>query len=139
MLEVDKTNGRFSILIVDDSKSIVKAIQEEAEFEGFDTMSAFDGEEALEVLNHSEFDLVICDIKMPNLDGFQLYKKAKKIKKRPPQFVFFSAYSELTNRELKNEGAICLIKKPEFEELFDIIINLFKERKAIDSDWSDPL
>ena len=60
------------ILIVDDEKSIRDALIEILEFEGHQVGQAGDGEAGLSYLKKNQVDLVLCDIKMPKMDGIQL-------------------------------------------------------------------
>ena len=71
------------ILIVDDEKNIRNVISEYAKFDGFETVEAEDGMEAVEICRKEDFDLIIMDIMMPKLDGFSACKEIKKIKDIP--------------------------------------------------------
>lgn len=62
----------FNILIVEDDKNIRKLMQTVLKQNGYNTLSASDGVEALEVFEKEHIDLMICDIMMPNMDGFEL-------------------------------------------------------------------
>lgn len=65
-------NGHQSILVVDDDQSILKMLKRVFELEGFDVMVAPSAEPALALLEKHTPDLVILDIMMPGLDGFQV-------------------------------------------------------------------
>ena len=72
------------ILIVDDTKSVRAVIGTTLKMAGFETLSAGDGVEALDIINSDEsqqIDLVITDVNMPNMDGPTLIKKIKEIKR----------------------------------------------------------
>ena len=71
------------ILIVDDERNIVNVLREYAEFNGFAVDCAYDGLEALNKLEKCNYDCVLLDIMMPNLDGFQTVKALKEIKNTP--------------------------------------------------------
>ena len=60
------------ILVVDDEKLIVKGIRFSLEQEGMEVDCAYDGEEALEYAKACEYDLVLLDVMLPKLDGFQV-------------------------------------------------------------------
>ncbi len=60
------------ILLVDDEKSIALVLKGVIRDLGYDVVIAYSGEEALETLKNSAFDLMITDIKMPGMDGFDL-------------------------------------------------------------------
>ncbi len=71
------------ILIVDDEKNIRNVISEYAKFDGFETVEAEDGMEAVEICRNENFDLIIMDIMMPKLDGYSAVKEIRKTKHTP--------------------------------------------------------
>lgn len=71
------------ILVVDDETAIRMAIKEFAEFHGYEVSQAADGYEAVELCRKKEFDLIILDIMMPGMDGYQAYEKIRKMKEIP--------------------------------------------------------
>ncbi|RYF89453.1 MAG: response regulator, partial [Chitinophagaceae bacterium] len=66
-----------NILIIDDEKAIRKTLTEILSFEGYKIDEASDGEEGLKKFSEKQYDLVLCDIKMPKLDGIEFLDKAK--------------------------------------------------------------
>ncbi len=71
------------ILIVDDEKMIRNVVKEYAEFEGYETMEAGDGMEAVEICRKEDFDIIVMDIMMPRLDGYSACKEIHKTKQIP--------------------------------------------------------
>lgn len=71
------------ILVVDDEDKIRLIIRKYAEFEGYTICEAADGMEAIEICKKEDFDLIILDVMMPELDGFSACKEIKKIKDIP--------------------------------------------------------
>ena len=67
----------YNILIVDDEEMIRKLIRKYAEFDGFSVTEAVDGMDAVNKFSHGEFDIVIMDIMMPELDGFTASRKIR--------------------------------------------------------------
>src|SRR3954453_19927065 len=65
-----------NILLIDDEKAIRKTLQEILTYEGFKVKEASDGEEGLKMFNEKNYDVVLCDIKMPKLDGMEFLAKA---------------------------------------------------------------
>ncbi|MBI2419753.1 MAG: response regulator [Ignavibacteriales bacterium] len=65
------------ILIADDSPTIRKFVSVALTMQGYEVVSACDGMEAMEKLPQAQFDLVITDLNMPNLDGFELIKSIR--------------------------------------------------------------
>jgi two-component system, chemotaxis family, chemotaxis protein CheY len=66
------------IMVVDDSGAIREAVGTELRTAGYEVSEAADGREALEMLNRERFDLVICDVLMPVMDGIAFVKEARK-------------------------------------------------------------
>ena len=85
------------ILIVDDEIKIREMIAKYARHEGFETEEAQDGMEAVELCEKNDYDLVVMDIMMPNLDGFSAVKEIKKFKPELP-FIMLSALGEEYDR-----------------------------------------
>ncbi len=60
------------ILVIDDQKSIRNTLKDILEYESHEVLLAEDGEEGVEIFDKNKFDLVLCDIKMPNMDGMEV-------------------------------------------------------------------
>jgi len=82
----------MKILIVDDEELIRNVIKEYSTMEGYKVSEAEDGLEALELVKMNDFDLIVMDIMMPKMDGYQAIKEIKKIKSIP--FIILSARSD---------------------------------------------
>lgn len=97
------------ILICDDEEKIVNVLKEYAIFNGYETEVAFDGLEALEKVEKSNFDCIIIDIMMPKLNGFDTIKAIKKYKNIP--IIIMSARTEeydiLHGFELGADDYVC--------------------------------
>jgi len=63
------------ILVVDDERHIVRLIQVNLERAGYQVVSAFDGKEALRKVDSEKPDLVVLDVMMPHMDGFEVLKR----------------------------------------------------------------
>lgn len=71
------------ILIVDDEEKIRAIIRKYAEFEGFLVSEAADGMEAVKLCRDRDFDILILDVMMPELDGFSTCREIRKFKNTP--------------------------------------------------------
>ncbi len=114
-----------SILIVDDEQEIRDSLSEVLTDEGFLTYTAENGSVALEMLNETYYDIIISDIKMPELDGVTLLQRVKE--KAPDTFVILitSYGSTETAIHAMRHGAIDYILKPiDFDELILRIKNI---------------
>ena len=81
------------ILIVDDDEQILGLLSEILEEEGFITDLASDGEEALKKLKDGRYHLVISDIRMPGIDGFEVLQKVKE-KYNKTKVILMTGYTE---------------------------------------------
>ena len=84
------------ILVVDDEARIRQIIRKYAEFEGFEVEEAVDGMQAIEICRKEDFDLIIMDVMMPELDGFSACREIRKFKKTP--IIMLSARGEEFDR-----------------------------------------
>ena len=100
-----------TILVCDDEKEIVKAISIYLQTEGFEVLKAYDGNEALKVLENNKVDLIIIDVMMPELDGIHATLKIRE--KLDIPIIILSAKSEDADKILGlNIGADDYITKP---------------------------
>ena len=101
----------YNILVVDDDKEIVGAIEIYLKNEGYKIYKAYDGQEALDIINNNEIHLVILDIMMPKKDGLETLEEIRKDKSLP--VILLSAKSEDYDKiGGLNEGADDYITKP---------------------------
>lgn len=101
-----------SILIIDDEKAIRKTLTEILGFEGYKIDEAADGEEGLSKFRTKNYDLVLCDIKMPKLDGIEFLEKAKEINPEVPIIIISGHGNIETAVEAVKKGAYDYISKP---------------------------
>jgi len=101
-----------NILIIDDEKAIRKTLSEILSFEGYKIDEAGDGEEGLKRFSEKTYDLVLCDIKMPKLDGIEFLDKAKMVNPDVP-IIMISGHGNIdTAVEAVKKGAFDYISKP---------------------------
>ena len=101
-----------AILIIDDEKSIRKTLTEILTYEGYKVDEAGDGEEGLKKFREKSYDLVLCDIKMPKLDGIEFLEKAKQINADTPIIIISGHGNIETAVEAVKKGAYDYISKP---------------------------
>ncbi|WP_114751473.1 sigma-54-dependent transcriptional regulator [Pleomorphovibrio marinus] len=100
------------ILIIDDEKVIRSTLKEILEYEDYEISEAKDGEEGFSMIQKSDFDLILCDIKMPKMDGMEVLTKSLTLEKQP-QFIMISAHGTIeTAVEATKKGAFDFIPKP---------------------------
>ena len=88
-----------TILVVDDNKEIVYSIGELLKYEGYQVMSAYDGMQALNVLEQNKIDLILLDVMMPRLNGLSTLMKLRE-KHRIPVIIL----SQRQRRAIKSRG-----------------------------------
>lgn len=101
----------YNVLVCDDDREIVEAIEIYLSQEGYKVLKAYDGEEALKVLDREKVDLLIIDVMMPKLDGIRATLKIREKKNMP--IIILSAKSEDADKVLGlNVGADDYMTKP---------------------------
>ena len=101
----------MKILVVDDEKVIVKGIKFNFENEGYQVDTAYDGEEALELVKNNKYDIIIMDLMMPKLDGLQTCMRIRECSNVP--IIMLTARGEDMDKVLGFEyGADDYITKP---------------------------
>ena len=100
------------ILVIDDEKSIREALTDILTEENYEVMTAENGEDGFVTLAEKKIDLVLCDIKMPKMDGMELLQKIKKEGLEVP-FIMISAHGTIdTAVKATKKGAFDFIQKP---------------------------
>lgn len=119
------------ILIIDDEKDICNVLDSFLSIE-YETVSKTDSEEAMQILDREEFDLVITDIKMPKYDGFDICNKVNNVS--PSTYIILItgfADLDLAIKGMK-EGTFDFIRKPfTIEEIMISVKRAFKIKEAL--------
>lgn len=101
-----------NILIIDDEKAIRKTLSEILSYEGYKIDEAGDGEEGFRKFREKEYDVILCDIKMPKMDGIEFLEKAKEANPDLP-IIMISGHGTIeTAVEAVKKGAYDYISKP---------------------------
>lgn len=100
------------ILVIDDEKSIRRALTEILEFEDFEVDEAEDGKEGLAKAKASFYDIIFCDIKMPKMDGMEVLDEIQKEKLESPVIMISGHGNIETAVEAIKKGAFDFIEKP---------------------------
>ncbi len=100
------------ILIIDDEKSIRSTLREILEYEKYEVHEAVDGQDAIEKLSSERYNVALCDIKMPKMDGLEVLEKCQEINPEV-QFIMISAHGSIeTAVDAVKKGAYDFIQKP---------------------------
>jgi DNA-binding NtrC family response regulator len=101
-----------SILVIDDEQAIRKALKEILTFEGFTVDEAADGAEGLKKIKEGSHNVILCDIKMPKMDGLEVLAATREAKPDTP-FILISGHGTIeTAVEAVKNGAFDYISKP---------------------------
>ncbi len=108
----------MKILVVEDEKDLNRVITKHLKKNNYSVDSCFDGEEALDYISYGEYDLIITDIMMPKIDGYQFIKQLR-AKENSTPVIMLTAKDSLDDKILGlDSGADDYIVKPfEFDEL----------------------
>ncbi len=102
------------ILVVDDSSTVRKFVAASLNMKGFRVVTAGDGIEALECMPAEKFDLIILDLNMPDMDGFEFMRTLRETPAyREIPIIILSSMTDLKNKDLAMEmGATAFLEKP---------------------------
>ena len=101
-----------NILVIDDEKAIRKALTEILTFEGFVVDEAVDGAEGAKKIKENNYDCILCDIKMPKMDGMEVLQFAREERPDVP-FIVISGHGNIeTAVDAVKKGAYDYISKP---------------------------
>jgi two-component system nitrogen regulation response regulator NtrX len=100
------------ILIIDDERSIRRALREILEFENFEVHEAENGKEGLEKIQSTTYDIIFCDIKMPLMDGMEVLDEIQKAKIDVPVIMISGHGNIETAVDAIKKGAFDFIEKP---------------------------
>jgi len=125
---------QYDILIIDDEEVIINAINVIAKFNDYSTLSATNAQDALQLMENTSFKLIITDIMMPNMDGFQFLAIVKQ-KKIDSPVIMTTGYSTLENAvEALYKGAMAFVPKPfTLEELTSVFKRGMKYTKVFNA------
>ncbi|NKE70939.1 response regulator [Candidatus Manganitrophus noduliformans] len=117
--------SRKRVFVVDDSQTVRKNLSEILVKDGYEVIEAADGTEALKRLGHERFDLILMDLEMPGLTGFELLRiiEAGNLAKDAPILVITGTHKDLDAvHEIKKLGGAGFIDKslPPEELLFHV-------------------
>jgi diguanylate cyclase (GGDEF)-like protein len=139
MNSTDTTNRDFNILIVDDSPNNVLLVKKIVENAGYSTTTAPDGETALELFEERSFDLVLLDIMMPGIDGFEVCRRMQEGQRRQLKVpvIFLTSVTNPASIVRGFElGAVDFINKPIISEVLiarvETHLELSRQRKRLE-------
>ena len=118
------------VLFVDDEKGFVDVVAKRMTKRGFDVTKTYSGAEALKALRKQDFDVVILDLKMEDMDGIEVLKVLKKMDPDLDVIMLTGHGSEKAARDGIEFGAADYLTKPcDFEDLMKKVKEVFQNRR----------
>lgn len=106
------SQSKFKILVVDDNENIRDMLEDFLNFEGHTPVLAKDGEEALRIFSEQDFNLIITDLGMPGMSGWELTRHIKQRKPEIPVVVITGWGAQLNSEDLKENKVELILSKP---------------------------
>lgn len=101
------------VLLIDDEVHFTSNISKMLSARGYHVETAASGEEGLEILKHSTFDVVVLDLRMPGISGLDVLKKVNKVGWDAPEFIILTGFASVDSAIAGlNSGAYDYITKP---------------------------
>jgi len=127
-------NSKYRILIVDDEPLIRESLYEILRIEGYNAFMASSGKEALKMIKEHNFNIIVTDMKMPELGGLELLDQVKKIS-QATDVILVTGYGTIeTAVEAMKKGAYDYITKPINDDEIKLIIRNIIYRKEIEKE-----
>ncbi len=133
------------ILIIDDEKAIRNTLRDILETEKYIVDDAVDGIAALELIEHNEYDVILCDIKMPRMDGIEVLEKTKELTEAPVIMISGHGTIDTAVESIKKGAYDYISKPPDLNRLLVTIRNAMDKsklmtetkvlRKQVDEKW----
>ena len=137
MKKIDSSDVSYQILVVDDEPHVRKTLTIILERAGYGVNSVTDGDEAIVMLSKSSYDLVLCDLRMPRIDGMQVLD-ALKIAQPDTPLIIITAHGTIENAvSAMQQGASDYITKLSIaEELLIHVEKAIQQKKLIEENKS---
>lgn len=124
-----------AILVVDDDPQVLSSLERLFKKEGYIISTAKSGKEALEKIDKADFDLVIIDIRMPELDGIETVKSIKEIRKNKSKpdvpVMFITGYADVDANEKAKQFGDIVLKPFDLEEFLNRVKQQIAKRRVV--------
>jgi CheY-like chemotaxis protein len=125
-----------TILLVDDEIGLLRIFKRWFEREGSLVLTAENGVEALHIVKENAIDMIVSDVRMPQMDGIELAKRVKAMGKYFPKIIFISGFADIDERECCDVGIEFKLSKPiRRESLMATVNECLTEREKL---WREP-
>jgi DNA-binding response OmpR family regulator len=103
----------LSLLVVEDNRDVADSLAVVLRHSGYNVSVAYDGIQAITMIGQSSFEVVVCDIGLPGLSGYEVAARIRKLRGKDPLLVAMSAYcSENVRYNARNAGFDSFFSKP---------------------------
>jgi DNA-binding NarL/FixJ family response regulator len=123
-----------TLLLIDDDPNLILLVKDYLEFQGYDVITAENGRDALEILEKQIPDMIICDIMMPEMDGYALVERVRQDARTswiPVMFLSAKGQSQDRVKGLSTGADVYMVKPFEPEELVAQVESSLKQAKRL--------
>lgn len=123
-----------TLLLIDDDPNLILLVKDYLEFQGYDVITADNGRDALEILEKQIPDMIICDIMMPEMDGYTLVERVRQDARTnwiPVMFLSAKGQSQDRVKGLSTGADVYMVKPFEPEELVAQVESSLKQAKRL--------
>ncbi|KKN09034.1 hypothetical protein LCGC14_1050610 [marine sediment metagenome] len=133
---IEKLLRNIRILIVDDNSNFCVIFKDELEDMNYPTIVKYNGKQAIDYIKENSIDIIFIDVKMPGLNGLELYLAIKKLKPNLDAVIITGYQNEMTvlhqiNLAFKKNLYACFYKPIKFEEVFNTIKEIIRRKLKI--------
>lgn len=128
------TNDQKNLLLIDDDPNLILLVQDYLEFRGYSVITAENGREALEILKEEVPDMIICDVMMPEMDGYTFVKNVRENPRTdwiPVLFLSAKGQSQDRVKGLNTGADVYMVKPFEPEELVAQVESTLKQASRL--------
>ena len=118
----------LSILVVDDHPSMASTLADVLDVKGFESHAAYSGAEALEILRNQRVEILLTDVRMPDMNGVELYRATRKTYPNLTTFLMTAYAADDIIQKGMAEGIKAVLNKPVD---IDLLLTLFSAHKRI--------
>ena len=113
---------KINVLLVDDEKNFVEYLAERLQLRDFNVITAFSGDEAINLVKENDFDVIVLDVQMPGKNGVETLKEIKKIEQLS-QVIMLTGHATVKTaiQGMKNGAFDYLMKPTDTEDLIEMM------------------
>ena len=128
----ERKKGKQAILVVEDEADVLTLVARTAELEGYHVLRATDGSAGLHLLQENRVDMVILDLRLPVMDGWEVFQQMKnnpQLKGIPVVVLSASASPETQEEALEKGAAAFLVKPVNLDDLIKTLRRVLRGRR----------